>query len=141
MTINLIESFKCPSTKKPSSSILLYIWTISLEHAVCLYHTDPMCVTFCMKNIFLPPKGKIIFQFHSFSIIYRSIESHTIISVPTKEDERRKRQDRRKDWKYGGGLILLFSFETKNERNYFLNSTLASKMSRIKKMKARYYIN
>ena len=37
--------------------------------------------------------------------------------------------------------ILLFSFEPKNERNYLLNSALASKMSQIKKMKALYYIN
>ena len=37
--------------------------------------------------------------------------------------------------------IFLFSFEPKNERNYFLNSALASKMSQIKKMKALYYIN
>ena len=29
--------------------------------------------------------------------------------------------------------IFLFSFERKNERNYFLNSALASKMSQIKK--------
>ena len=35
--------------------------------------------------------------------------------------------------------IVLFSFEQKNERNYFLNSALASKMSQIKKMKALYY--
>ena len=37
--------------------------------------------------------------------------------------------------------IFLFSFEPKNEQNYFLNSALASKMSQIKKMKALYYIN
>ena len=38
--------------------------------------------------------------------------------------------------------ILLFSlFEPKNEQNYFLISTLASKMGEIKKMKALYYIN
>ena len=37
--------------------------------------------------------------------------------------------------------ILLFSFEPKNKRNYFLNSALASKMSQIKKTKALYYIN
>ena len=30
--------------------------------------------------------------------------------------------------------IFLFSFEPKNERNYFLNFALASKMSRIKKL-------
>jgi hypothetical protein len=30
---------------------------------------------------------------------------------------------------------FLFSFETKNEQNYFLNSALASKMSQIKKNK------
>ena len=36
--------------------------------------------------------------------------------------------------------IFLFSFEPKNERNYFLNSTLASKMGQIKKKKALYYI-
>ena len=33
--------------------------------------------------------------------------------------------------------IFLFSFEPKNERNYFLNSALASKMSQIKKIKAQ----
>ena len=37
--------------------------------------------------------------------------------------------------------IFLFSFKAKNERNYFLNSVLASKLSEIKKMKALYYIN
>ena len=37
--------------------------------------------------------------------------------------------------------IFLFSFEQKEEWNYFLNSALASKMSQIKKMKALYYIN
>ena len=37
--------------------------------------------------------------------------------------------------------IFLFSFEPKNERNYFLTSALVSKMSQIKKMKALYYIN
>ena len=37
--------------------------------------------------------------------------------------------------------IFLFSFEPKNDQNYFLNSALASKMSQIKKMKAHYYIN
>ena len=37
--------------------------------------------------------------------------------------------------------IFLFSFEPKNERNYFLNSALASKRSQIKKVKALYYIN
>ena len=37
--------------------------------------------------------------------------------------------------------IFLFSFEPKNERNILLNSTLASKMSQIKKMKALYCIN
>ena len=36
---------------------------------------------------------------------------------------------------------FLFAFEPKNERNYFLNSALASKMSQIKKMKALYFIN
>ena len=36
--------------------------------------------------------------------------------------------------------IFLFSFEPKNQRNYFLHSALASKKSRIKKMKALYYI-
>ena len=34
--------------------------------------------------------------------------------------------------------IFLFSFEPKNERNCFLNSVLASKMSQSKKMKALY---
>ena len=29
--------------------------------------------------------------------------------------------------------FFMFSFEPKNERNYFLNSTLASKMGQIKK--------
>ena len=37
--------------------------------------------------------------------------------------------------------IFLFSFEPKNEQNYFLNSALTSKMSQTKKMKALYYIN
>ena len=37
--------------------------------------------------------------------------------------------------------IFLFSFEPKNEQNYFLNSSLASKMSQIKKMKVRFYMN
>ena len=37
--------------------------------------------------------------------------------------------------------IFLFSFEPKNERNYFLNSALTSKVSQIKKMKALYYDN
>jgi hypothetical protein len=35
--------------------------------------------------------------------------------------------------------ILLFSFEPKKERNYFLISTLASIMSQIKKIIMRYY--
>ena len=35
--------------------------------------------------------------------------------------------------------IFLFSFEPNNERNYFLSSDLASKMSQIMKMKALYY--
>ena len=35
---------------------------------------------------------------------------------------------------------LLFSFEPKYERNYFLISALASKMGQIYKMKAPYYI-
>ena len=34
--------------------------------------------------------------------------------------------------------IFLFSFEPKNEQNYFLNSVLASKMSQIKKMRVLY---
>ena len=37
--------------------------------------------------------------------------------------------------------IFLFSFEPKNEQNYFMNSALASKMSQIKKLKALYYTN
>ena len=36
--------------------------------------------------------------------------------------------------------LFLLSFEPKNERNYFLNSKLACKMGRIKKMKALYYV-
>ena len=32
--------------------------------------------------------------------------------------------------------IFMFSFEPKNERNYFVNSALASKTGQIKKMKA-----
>ena len=32
--------------------------------------------------------------------------------------------------------IIMFSFEPKNERNYFVNSALASKMGQIKKMEA-----
>ena len=36
--------------------------------------------------------------------------------------------------------LFLFSFEPKNEPNYFLNSALASKMSLIKKMKALNYV-
>ena len=35
----------------------------------------------------------------------------------------------------------MFSFEPKNERNYFLNSALASKMDQIKKIKALSCIN
>ena len=37
--------------------------------------------------------------------------------------------------------ILLFSFEPKNEQNYFLIFALASKTGHIKKIKALYYIN
>ena len=37
--------------------------------------------------------------------------------------------------------IFLFSFELKTKQNYFLNSSLASTMSQIKKMKALYYIS
>jgi hypothetical protein len=37
--------------------------------------------------------------------------------------------------------ILLFSFEPKNEQNYFLIFALASKTDHIKKIKALYYIN
>ena len=37
--------------------------------------------------------------------------------------------------------IFLFSIEPKNERNYFLNSALASKMSQIKQMKALILIS
>ena len=37
--------------------------------------------------------------------------------------------------------FFLFSFEPKNQRNYFLNSALASNKSQTKKMKALYYIN
>ena len=37
--------------------------------------------------------------------------------------------------------IFMFSFEPKNEQNYFVNSALASKMDQIKKMKVPFYIN
>ena len=37
--------------------------------------------------------------------------------------------------------IFLFTFEPKNELNYFLNSALAFKMSQIKNMEALYQIN